>query len=72
MCHADIDIIKYDPRELSKPPYRLKVHSISPVFAKQVRRMRSHVLSQHHNGRYAVHLQLLLPSLEQGPCHGLA
>jgi hypothetical protein len=35
---ADIDIIKYDPRELAKPPYRLKVHSISPVFAKQVRR----------------------------------
>ena len=33
---ADIDIIKYDPRELAKPPYRLKVHSISPVFAKQV------------------------------------
>ena len=38
LCCADIDIIRYDPKELSKPPYRLIVHSISPVFAKQVRR----------------------------------
>ena len=36
---ADIDIIRYDPKELSKPPYRLIVHSISPVFAKQARRL---------------------------------
>ncbi len=34
---ADVDIIRYDPKKLSQPPYRLLVHSISPVFAKQVR-----------------------------------
>ena len=38
-CIADIDIIRYDPKELTAPPYRLLVHSISPVFAKQARHM---------------------------------
>ncbi len=34
------DIIRYDPQLLEKPPFKLVVHSIPPVFQKKVRKCR--------------------------------